>query len=142
MKSYCCASASHSDRLTSVIDVQTLRVISKSALRDFWESRKNDSVIAERSLSAWYKLAKDADWSNFAEMKQVFGSADQVGDCVVFDVGNNRFRLIGRVRYQSGKIYILKVMDHQEYDENRWRDECGCHRAPPKKNRGGRNVKR
>lgn len=31
--------------------------------------------------------------------KQTFGSADQVGNCVVFDVGSNRYRLIGRVLY-------------------------------------------
>lgn len=52
----------------------------------------------------------------------------------MFDVGNNRFRVIGRVRYGSGKLFILKVMDHHEYDKNRWPDECGCHRAPPKPN--------
>ena len=28
-------------------------------------------------------------------LKQTFESADQVGNCVVFDVGNNRFRLFG-----------------------------------------------
>ena len=85
-----------------------MRVISNSALRDFCESRKNDSAIAERYLSAWYKLAKDAEWSKFAEIKQVFGSADQVGNCVVFDVGNNRFRVIARINYGHGKLFVLR----------------------------------
>lgn len=44
-------------------------------------------------------------------MKQTFGSADIVGRCVVFDVGNNRFRLIARVFCESQKMYILKVME-------------------------------
>jgi len=51
----------------------------------------------------------------------------------VFDVGNNRFRLIGRVNYTRGIVYVLRVMDHPEYDKNLWVDDCGCHKPPPKK---------
>ena len=108
-------------------------IITKSHLRRFWESRKGDSEIAERDLNTWYKLAQNADWANFGALKQTFGSADQVGNCVIFDVGNNRFRLIGRVFYTTGKLYILKVMDHREYDKGHWIDDCGCHEPPPKK---------
>jgi mRNA interferase HigB len=110
-----------------------VRIISKRRLRTFWNSRKADSRIAERDLSTWYKLAKSAVWSNYATLKATFGSADCVGDCVVFDVGNNRFRLIGRVRYASGIVYVLKIMDHGEYDTRAWVAECGCFKAPPAK---------
>ena len=98
------------------------------------ERRTNDKGIAERDLYAWYKLAEDAEWANFGE---TFGSADIVGRCVVFDVGNNRFRLIARVFCESQKMYILKVMDHKEYDKNRWVKECECHepKPPEKKSR-------
>jgi mRNA interferase HigB len=109
-----------------------VRVISKRRLQQFWGSRKNDSEIAQRDLFAWYKLAKNGAWANFGALKQTFGSADQVGNCVVFDVGNNRFRLIGRVNYAKGIIYVLKVMDHLEYDKKLWVDSCGCHKPPPK----------
>ena len=110
-----------------------MRVISRRRLRQFWESRKHDAAIAERDLSAWYKLAKSAAWAHFGELRQTFGSADQVGNCVVFDVGNNRFRLIGRVNYARGILYVLRMMDHAEYDKQRWVDDCGCHKPPPKK---------
>jgi mRNA interferase HigB len=112
-----------------------VRVIARPALIKFWESRKTtaDSKIAERDLSAWYKIAMGADWANFGALKRTFGSADQVGNCVVFDVGNNRFRLIGRVNYVTRVIYVLKVMDHAEYDKRAWIDSCGCHKPPPKK---------
>jgi mRNA interferase HigB len=84
-------------------------------------------------LSAWRKVAEHTDWSHFTSLKQTFGSADQVGNCVVFDVGNNRFRLIGRVNYARGIVYVLKAMDHVEYDKKRWVDDCGCHDPPPKR---------
>lgn len=108
-----------------------MRVISKKRLKEFWESRKVDSAIAERDLSVWFKLAGNTEWANFAALKQTFGSADQVGNCVVFDPGNNRFRLIGRVNYAAGIIYILKVMDHAEYDRGQWVDDCGCRKPRP-----------
>ncbi len=108
-----------------------MRVISRRMLREFWESRKSDPEIALRDLSAWYKLAKNARWANFGALKQTFGSADQVGNCVVFDVGNNRFRLIARVNYVKAVVYVLKVMDHREYDRGSWIDDCGCHRPAP-----------
>jgi len=110
-----------------------VRVISKRRLRQFWESRKHDVALAERGLSVWYKTAKNATWANFEALKQTFGSADQVGNCVVFDVGNNRFRVIGRVNYVRGILYILRVMDHPEYDKKLWVDDCGCYKPPPKK---------
>jgi mRNA interferase HigB len=107
-------------------------VIAKSHLRRFWKSRKDDSEVAQRDLLTWFKTAENAAWANFGALKQTFGSADQVGNCVVFDVGNNRFRLIGRVFYGTGKLYILEVMDHQEYDRGRWIDGCGCFEPPPR----------
>lgn len=110
-----------------------MRIISKSRLRDFWQSRKIDGKIAERDFSAWHKLAEKVTWRNFAELKQSFGSADQVGNCVVFDVGNNRFRLIARVMYDKGIVYLLKAMDHAEYDKDTWAKDCGCHQPPPKR---------
>jgi mRNA interferase HigB len=110
-----------------------VRVISKRRLRQFWEVRKGDSAVAQRDLSAWHKLAKNAAWEHFAALRQTFGSADQVGNCVVFDVGNNRFRLIGRVNYAQGIVYVLRVMDHAEYDRQRWVEDCGCYKPPPQR---------
>lgn len=111
-----------------------VRVISRSALVRFWSGRKHDAAIAERDLNTWLTVTRAAKWANFGALKQTFGSAaDLVGDCVVFDVGNNRFRLIGRLRYRAGKVYVLKVMDHGEYDKKRWVRDCGCFDPPPKK---------
>ena len=109
-----------------------MRVLSKPALVKFWESRKDDSRDAEKVLTAWHRAAKNASWKDFGSLKQTFGSADQVGNCVVFDVGNNRYRLIGRVNYRAGMLFVLKVMDHEEYDKRQWVEQCGCTTFPPK----------
>jgi mRNA interferase HigB len=113
-------------------------VIAKSHLRHFWESRKGDAVLAQKDLLTWFKLAESANWANFGALKQTFGSADRVGNCVVFDVGNNRFRLIGRIFFATGRLYILKVMDHREYDKKGWVEDCDCHEPPPRKSPKGK----
>jgi len=110
-----------------------VRLVSRKHLRRFCASRKHDSDQATKDLEAWRQIAEDARWKDFSSLKQTFGFADQVGNCVVFDVGNNRYRLIGRVMFGSGKIYVLKVMDHSEYDKKKWIEDCGCKKPPPKK---------
>lgn len=111
-----------------------MRAISKKTLRAFWDDPKTPSD-AKPALIAWYKAVLFADWHSFTELRRTFNSADSVGDCVVFNVGGNKYRVIGRVRYLRasipGVVYILKVMTHAEYDENTWPDECGCFDPPP-----------
>jgi mRNA interferase HigB len=108
-----------------------VRIISETRIKDFWRSRKKDSLEAEKYMAVWIKLARSVVWKDFADLKQTFGSADQFGNCTIFDVGNNRYRLIGRVNYRAGKLYVLAVMDHAEYDKERWKADCGCHLPPP-----------
>ncbi len=110
-----------------------MRVIARPRLEQFWAARKADAATAERDMSAWYKLARNAVWANFGALKQTFGSADRVGNCVVFDVGNNRYRLVCRVNFATGVIYVLEPMDHAEYDKKLWVDRCRCHKPPPKR---------
>ena len=64
-------------------------------------------------------------------MKAEFGTASLVGNCVVFNIGGNKYRLVTRILYPSQKVFILKVMTHEEYDEDTWKEECGCYSPPP-----------
>ena len=85
-----------------------------------------------------------ASWRNFADLRQTFNSADAVGDCVGFNIGGNKYRLVARVRYATGSlpgvVYVLKVLTHAEYDENKWPDQCGCYDPPPKKKKKKRRT--
>jgi mRNA interferase HigB len=68
-------------------------------------------------------------------VKASFAGASIVRDCIVFNIGGNKYRLISRIRYEARKVFVLKVMTHGEYDEDRWKGECGCFEPlpPPKK---------
>ena len=61
-------------------------------------------------------------FSNFAELRAVFPSADRVGKLTVFNIGGNKVRLIAAIHYNRKKIYIRAVLTHAEYDEGRWRE--------------------
>jgi len=28
--------------------------------------------------------------------------------------------------YRTGILYVLRIMDHDEYDKNKWPEQCGC----------------
>jgi mRNA interferase HigB len=107
-----------------------MHVISTKKLRDYVAEGYADAATP---LFAWAKVAKAAKWAKFADVRQTVSSADSVGNCVVFNIGGNNYRLIAGVRYPTGKVYVLKVMTHAEYDKRDWVEECGCHSTPPRR---------
>jgi len=111
-----------------------LRVISKSRLSAFWETV--GCKDSERPLRAWFTHVNNrrVDWKNWTDVKADFASASHVGNCVVFNIHGNKYRLITRILYASHKVFILRVMTHAEYDEGKWKIECGCFEPPPKGN--------
>lgn len=95
-----------------------MHIISRKQLNEFAE-RHSD---AKSSLAHWYRLAKRLDFSNFAELRETFPSADQVGKLTVFNIGGNNIRLIAAIHYNRKKISIRAVLTHNEYDEQRWKE--------------------
>ena len=108
-----------------------MRVISKARLKQFWESPGRED--SEGPLRSWYTHvnSKTVAWQSWGDVKADFSSASLVGNCVVFNIGGNKYRLITRILYVSQYVYILKIMTHAEYDEDKWKDECGCFAPPP-----------
>ena len=106
-------------------------IISKSRLRAFWELP--GCQHAEGPLRAWHMHVSNRTVArqSWAEARALFGNASLIGNCVVFNIGGNKFRLATRILYPSQKVFILKVMTHKQYDQDRWKDECGCFAPPP-----------
>jgi mRNA interferase HigB len=97
-----------------------MRVISRRRLREFWEREPR----AEVSLRTWYKVMIHADCANTAELRRTFGSADQVGRLVVFNIAGGRYRLAARVDYEWQKVFVRRVMTHDEYDKEDWKRDA------------------
>ena len=95
-----------------------MHVLTRKRLNDFAERYPETKT----ALAHWYSLAKRNDFSNFAGLKIMFPSADQVGRLTVFNIGGNKVRLVAALHYNRKKIYIRAVLTHSEYDEGKWKD--------------------
>ena len=101
-----------------------VNVLTLAALRLFWELHPD----AEAPLKRWYKTCRKATWRNIAEVRRVFPHADAVpvasGRIVtIFNVGGNNYRVICAMQYPFGRIRILCVLTHAEYDKGKWKDQ-------------------
>jgi len=117
-----------------------MRIIKPSKLEEFWR----DQAVCRKPLLIWLKLAKPARWGSLDELRQTFGSADEVTvasgrKAVVFNIKGNSFRLITAVHYQrkvsvrigglvvekikKGKIHLFFLLTHAEYSRSHWREQ-------------------
>ena len=85
---------------------------------------EEDYPDAAREIGAWFKIASAARWRNFVEVRQVFKDADDVDGYVIFNIRQNRYRLVTIIHYAreiegrvtQGHIYIRAFLTHLEYD--------------------------
>ena len=93
-----------------------MRIISRRALLAFHEGRP-ERADARPALEAWYREAKGASWRTSADVKAKYRSASVLkGGRVVFNVCGNKYRLVVRVNYGVGVVYVRFVGTHAEYD--------------------------
>ena len=81
-----------------------------------WEAKERYKESAS-ALDAWYRIAKASTFESFAQLKAAFPGVDKVGDQCVFDVGGNKLRIIAKVEFRQGKIFIRQVLTHAQYSK-------------------------
>jgi mRNA interferase HigB len=91
-----------------------VRVIAKKTLRDYWEIH-ND---CEDQLKSWYNEAENAYWKTPKEVKKLYPTASILpNNRVVFNINGNNYRLIVKINYTHGLIWIRFIGTHSEYDK-------------------------
>ena len=93
-----------------------MHIISLKRIKEFIEEHSDSRA----SLLAWHDTMKGGVWSNFAELKGTFISADIVGRRTVFNIASNKYRLIARVNYESRKVFVLHILTHKNYGKMDW----------------------
>jgi mRNA interferase HigB len=94
-----------------------MHVISRKALRQFWEQHPD----SETALVRWFRIIQHTEFRSFSELREVFPSADRVDDWIVFNIGGNKYRLITSIHFNRGKVTIRYVLAHAEYDKGDWK---------------------
>ncbi len=101
-----------------------MRIVALKRLRMFWEEFPD----AQKPLQRWYGDVDAARWSNFQDVRRMYNTVDSCkvasGNTVtIFDIGGNKYRLIAAVHYNTGMVYVLRVMAHREYDRDVWKNQ-------------------
>lgn len=93
---------------------KTLRVIAKKILREFWGQHED----SEQQLKSWFNEAEKANWSSPADIKLDNPSASiLVTNRVVFNIKGNSYRLIVKINYKYGIVWIRFIGTHAEYSK-------------------------
>lgn len=79
---------------------------------------------AADEIDAWIRIVASIRWRNFAEVRSNFKDADYVDGYVIFNIRQNRYRLVTIIHYAKtskdmqteGHIYIRSFLTHKEYD--------------------------
>ena len=91
---------------------------------------------AQNWVGSWFQVAKRASWTSLADVRQTYPATDQVGQCLIFDVRGNNYRLIVTVVWArkladanatkliNGTLYIKHFLTHAEYDKDAWKGCC------------------
>nr|WP_232432329.1 type II toxin-antitoxin system HigB family toxin [Chamaesiphon minutus] len=56
-------------------------------------------------------------------MRQIYRSADAVGNFTVFNIKGNNYRLIVGIDYEDMTIYYKYLLTHTEYDQEKWKND-------------------
>ena len=99
-----------------------MHIVTRKYLREAMERYPD----AASEIKAWAAIVEAVRWRNFAEVRGMFKDADFVDGYVVFNIRQNRYRLITVVHYSrtvdkrqtGGHVYIRSFLKHKEY-ENR-----------------------
>jgi mRNA interferase HigB len=90
-----------------------MHVISRKTLLDYWQAHPD----VKEPLKAWFKEAEHATWISFNDIKGRYRSADILpDDRVVFNIKGNHYRLVAKINYTKGIVYIRFIGTHVEYD--------------------------
>ena len=99
-----------------------MRIIAGSRIREYGKQYP----IANDSLMSFLKVAGKADWQSIHDLRGVYPHADPVkiasGKIVtVINIKGNAFRLVVAVHYNTGMIFVLRFMTHDEYSKMFWK---------------------
>ncbi|MBF0185383.1 MAG: type II toxin-antitoxin system HigB family toxin [Magnetococcales bacterium] len=94
-----------------------MRIIAKRTLREFWQ-RDPANLDCKSALEIWHSIVAQADWKTPADIKAQFRHASFLtGNRVVFNIMGNKYRLVVKINYPCGVVYIRFIGTHDQYDQ-------------------------
>ncbi|MCK5054014.1 MAG: type II toxin-antitoxin system HigB family toxin [Anaerolineales bacterium] len=90
-----------------------MRIISVKPLRTFWEGYPD----SEEPLKAWHSRVRRATWKTPVDLTASYSRASTLpNNRAVFRIRGNEYRIVVKIHYNRGIVYIRFVGTHAEYD--------------------------
>lgn len=91
-----------------------MRVIAKRTLREFWEKHRD----CEQQLKSWFREAEQVEWDNPNEILAEYPNARIIeNNRAIINIKGNRYRLIIKINFKFGMVWIRFIGTHAEYDK-------------------------
>lgn len=89
-------------------------IIAKRTINAFIEKYPGSA----KALLEWYLKVKESEWTNFSDIRKVFGATDSGGNGLyIFNIGGNKYRLVARIIFRVRTAFIRFIGTHAEYDK-------------------------
>ena len=97
-----------------------MNIVSRRHLREAMGAHR----AAAKEIQAWASIVEAVRWRTFADVRTCFKDADYVDGYVIFNIRQNRYRLVTVIHYSKtigertteGQVYIRSFLTHSEYD--------------------------
>ena len=91
-----------------------MRVIAKRTLQEFWEKHRD----CEQQLKSWFREAEQVEWDNPNEILAEYPNARIIeNNRAIINIKGNRYRLIIKINFKFGMVWIRFIGTHAEYDK-------------------------
>jgi mRNA interferase HigB len=99
-----------------------MHVIARKVLNEF----SNSYPQSRKPLDSWWTICRKNQFLNFIEIKKTFGTVDLINNCLVFNIGGGKYRLVVRVNFSAQRIWIKYILSHEEYGRLDLRGDPKC----------------
>ena len=90
-----------------------MHIYTKKTLREFWESHPDSKEV----LDGWYRETRQARWTTPADVRSRHTAASILShNRAVFRFRGNAYRLVVRIDYTDGLVFIRFVGTHAQYN--------------------------
>ncbi|MCX6235185.1 MAG: type II toxin-antitoxin system HigB family toxin [Bacteroidetes bacterium] len=91
-----------------------MRVFVRKTLVEFWLKHPD----AEQSLKAWYAEVSKNKWETSNYIKKRYPTVSVVkNNVIIFRIKGNSYRLIVKINFLRGWVFIRFIGTHAEYDK-------------------------
>jgi mRNA interferase HigB len=93
---------------------ENMNIYNKSTLNKYYEKYAE----TKKELDLWYDTVSKARWTKPADVTTDFNDASAIkNNRIVFNIRNNKYRLIVEFNYKNGFAFIVFIGTHAEYDK-------------------------